>query len=106
MQPIYVAVGLTVTVLALVALLAGSQFAYLSPHARVLATQYGAALAIYVGLGVVTLVCVIYAAARAAGLASLGRKVDLVERSIRRGEAGDPELAGQMQDEDRGDFKP
>ena len=105
MQPIYVAVGLTVTVLALVALLAGPQFAYLSPHARVIATQYGAALATYVGLGVVTLVVVLYAAARAMGLADLGRKVDLVERSIRRGEAGDPELAEQMQQQERGDFQ-
>ncbi len=34
----------------------------------------------------------LYGAARAAGLADLGRRVDLVERSVRRGE-GDPELA-------------
>ena len=38
------------------------------------------------------------------GLADLGRKVDLVERSIRRGAGGDPELAGQMQHQDRGEF--
>ena len=38
MQPIAVAVGLTVTILALTALLAGPQFAYLAPHTRVLLT--------------------------------------------------------------------
>ena len=58
MQPIAVAVGLTVTILALTALLAGPHVAYLAPHTRVLAT------------------------ARVLGLTDLGRKVDLVERSI------------------------
>ena len=51
-----------------------------------------------------SLIVAIYATARAAGLADLGRKVDLVERSIRRGAGGDPELAGQMQHQDRGEF--
>ena len=46
----------------------------------------------------------LYTSARAAGLADLGRKVDLVERSIRRGD-GDPELADQMQHQDRGEFQ-
>ena len=105
MQPIYVAVGLTVTILALTALLAGPQFAYLAPHSRILATQYWLPLATYGGLSIVTLVCVIYASARAMGLADLGRKVDLVERSIRRGAGGDPELAEQMQQQERGDFQ-
>ena len=105
MQPIAVAVGLTVTILALTALLAGPQFAYLAPHSRVLATQYWPQLATYGGLSIVTLVFVIYASARAMGLADLGRKVDLVERSIRRGAGGDPELAEQMQQQARGDFQ-
>ena len=105
MQPIYVAVGLTVTILALTALLAGPQFAYLAPHSRILVTQYWPQLVAYGGLSVVTLVFVLYAAARAMGLADLGRKVDLVERSIQRGAGGDPELAEQMQQQDRGDFQ-
>ena len=40
MQPITVALGLTVTVLALTALLVGPQFEYLAPHTRVLVTEY------------------------------------------------------------------
>ena len=36
MQPIAVAVGLTVTILALTALLAGPHVSYLAPHTRVL----------------------------------------------------------------------
>ncbi len=105
MQPITVALGLTVTVLALTALLAGPAFAFLAPHTRVLVFEYWPALAAYGALAVVSLVVALYATARAAGLADLGRKVDLVERSIRRGAGGDPELAAQMQQQDRGDFE-
>ena len=105
MQPITVALGLTVTVLALTALLAGPQLAYLAPHTRVLVFEYWPALAAYGALAVVSLVVALYATARAAGLADLGRKVDLVERSIRRGAGGDPELAGQMRQQERGDFE-
>ena len=105
MQPIAVAVGLTVTILALTALLAGPQFAYLAPHTRVvLLAAYWPSLTAYSTLAVLTLIVALYATARAAGLADLGRKVDLVERSIRRGAGGDPELAEQMQQQDRGDF--
>ena len=105
MQPITVALGLTVTLLALAALLAGPAFAFLAPHTRVLVFEYWPALAAYGALAVVSLVVALYATARAAGLADLGRKVDLVERSIRRGAGGDPELAEQMQQQDRGDFE-
>ena len=105
MQPITVALGLTVTLLALAALLAGPSFAFLAPHTRVLVFEYWPALAAYGGLAVVSLVVALYTTARAAGLADLGRKVDLVERSIRRGAGGDPELAGQMRQQERGDFE-
>ena len=105
MQPITVALGLTVTLLALAALLAGPSFAFLAPHTRVLVFEYWPALAAYGGLAVVSLVVALYVTARAAGLADLGRKVDLVERSIRRGAGGDPELAGQMRQQERGDFE-
>ena len=104
MQPIAVAIGLTVTILALTALLAGPHFAYLVPYTRVVATQYWPVLTAYGAAGVLTLAVTIYATARVLGLADLGRKVDLVERSIRRGAGGDPELAEQMQQQDRGDF--
>ena len=105
MQPIHVALGLTATVLALIALVGGEQVAYLLPHSRVLAALYWPQLAAYGGLAVAGFVFLLYAAARAMGLADLGRKVDLVERSIRRGAGGDPELAQQMRQQERGDFQ-
>ena len=104
MQPITVAVGLTVTILALTALLVGPHVAYLAPYTRVLVTESWPILTVYSTLAVMTLIVAIYATARALGLADLGRKVDLVERSIRRGAGGDPKLAEQMQHQDRGEF--
>ena len=54
---------------------------------------------------IVSLMAVIYAAARALGLADLGLKVDLMERSIRRGGGrGQTELAEKLGQEDRGQF--
>ena len=46
----------------------------------------------------------IYAAARALGLADMGLKVDLMERTIRRGSGGQTELADKLGQEDRGEF--
>ena len=105
MQPITVAVGLTVTLLALTVLLCLPEFVYLAPHTRVLAARYWPPLTAYGALAILTFLVALYTGARAAGLADLGRKVDLVERSIRRGAGGDPELAEQMQQQDRGDYQ-
>ena len=74
MQPIAVAVGLTVTILALTALLAGPHVAYLALHTRVLVTEYWPSLTVYSALAVVTLIVAIYATARAVGLATSGGK--------------------------------
>ena len=46
----------------------------------------------------------LYSGARLLGLADMGRKVDLMERSIRRGEGGQSELAGKMEQEERGEY--
>ena len=46
----------------------------------------------------------LYSGARLLGLADMGRKVDLMERSIRRGEGGQLELAEKMEQEERGEY--
>ena len=74
MQPIAVAVGLTVTILALTALLAGPQFAYLAPHTRVLLTEYWPALTAYSTLAVLTLIVALYATPARPGLRTSGEK--------------------------------
>ena len=65
--------------------------------------DHGFAMALHVALAVAAVAAAIYAVARAAGLSDLGRRVDLVERSVRRGE-GDPELARALKSDAEGDW--
>ena len=95
MQPWRVSAGLTAALAGLAILLLGSRLEYLAPFWRVIFADYGASIAVYLGLVLVTIAAILYGVARAVGLADLGRKVDLVERSIRRGE-GDQELAAAL----------
>ena len=104
MQPWKISIGLTAIILALALMLAGESFAYLKPYFWILLTDYWQPVAWYGGLALVTLMAVLYGAARALGLAGMGRKVDLMERSIRRGEGGQTELAEKLEQEDRGQF--
>ena len=104
MQPWKVSVGLTAVIGALALMVGGERFAYLQPHLQIIVTDYWMPVAWYGGLAVVTLMAVIYAAARALGLADLGLKVDLMERSIRRGSSGQTELAEKLGQEARGQF--
>ena len=96
MQPWKVSVGLTVTVAGLAAILLTGQLEYLAEFRRVILADYGLVISLYLGLALATLVAVFYWAARALGLGDLGKKVDLVERSVRRGE-GNRELAEALQ---------
>ena len=104
MQPWKISIGLTAIILAVALMLAGESFTYLKPYFSIIVTDYWMPVAWYGGLAVVTLMVVIYSAARALGLADMGRKVDLMERSIRRGEGGQIELAEKLEQEDRGQF--
>ena len=104
MQPWKVSAGLTLTVAGLALLFVGSRLEYLSPFWRVILSGYGVSIAAHLGLALVTVAAILYGAARAAGLADLGRKVNLVERSIRRGE-GDHELAEALQQDAKGEWE-
>ena len=91
MQPWKISVGLTVTVAGLAAIFLTGRLEYLAEFRRVILADYGLVIALYLGLALATLAAIFYSAARALGLGDLGKKVDLVERSVRRGE-GDREL--------------
>ena len=104
MQPWKISVGFTAIILAVAAMVGGEHFAYLQSHFQIIAVDYWMSLAWHGGLAIVSLMAVIYAAARALGLADLGLKVDLMERSIRRGGGGTTELAKKLGQEERGQF--
>ena len=105
MQPWKISVGFTAIILAVAAMVGGEHFAYLEPHFQVIFARYWTGLAWHGGLLILTLMAAIYAFARALGLADLGLKVDLMERSIRRGGGrGQTELAEKLGQEERGEF--
>ena len=86
------------------ALVLGEELAYLQPYLMVVATDYGVVLGAYGGLALALVAAASYMAARSLGLGDVGRKVSVMERSIRRGEGQDPELAAALQREEAGEF--
>ena len=104
MQPWKISAGLTATIAGSVLLLAGARFDYLAPHWPLILAEHGVTLALHLALALAGLAAAIYAAARTTGLADLGRRVDLAERSVRRGE-GDAELAEALRKDKEGDWE-
>ena len=103
MQPWKISVGLTAALGGSALLLLGRRLEYLAPYGPVILADHGVAIAWHVGLAFATVAAAIYGLARIAGLADLGRRVDLVERSVRRGE-GDPGLADALRRDADGDW--
>ena len=104
MQPWKISTGLTAALAGLGLLLAGSRLEYLAPFWPLILTDHGLAIALHLALGLAAVAAAIYAIARAAGLADLGRRVDLAERSVRRGE-GDPQLADSLRRDAEGEWE-
>ena len=103
MQPWKISAGLTAALAGSTVLLAGPRLGYLAPFWPLTLADYGVSVALHLALALAAVAATIYAIARAAGLADLGRRVDLVERSVRRGE-GDPELARALRSDAEGDW--
>ena len=103
MQPWKISAGLTAALAGSAVLLAGSRLEYLAPFWPLILSDYGVLIALHLALALAAVLPALYAVARAAGLADLGRRVDLVERSVRRGE-GDPELARALKSDAEGDW--
>ena len=104
MQPWRISAGLTAALVGSASLLAGSRLEYLAPFWPLILADYGVLIALHLALALAAVLAALYAVARAAGLADLGRRVDLVERSVRRGE-GDPELARALKSDAEGDWE-
>ena len=103
MQPWKISAGLTAALAGLTVLLAGSRLEYLAPFWSVILADHGLAIAFHLALGLAAVAAALYGVARAAGLSDLGRRGDLAERSVRRGE-GDPDLADALRRDAEGDW--
>ena len=104
MQPWKISAGLTAALAGSVLLLGGARLEYLAPHWPAILAEHGVALALQAVLALAAFAAAIYAVARTTGLADLGRRVDLAERSVRRGE-GDAGLADSLRQDDEGDWE-
>ena len=104
MRPWRVSVGLTMSATALAIVFAWKELEELRPHWRVIVKAYWPWLAGYAGVAAGLSLAVFYTAARVLGLGDLGRKVDVIERTIRRGEGRDPELTAALQRDDEGTY--
>ena len=104
MQPWKISAGLTAALAGSALLIGGSRLDYLAPHWPAILAQHGVALALHAVLALTAVAAAIYSVARATGLADLGRRVDLAERSVRRGE-GDPDLEDALRQDDDGDWE-
>ena len=102
MKPWRVALGVTMTIAALAAWGLWVELAYLRPFWRVLLSDYGWYIGAHGSLALATLATGIYIAARSLSLGAIGRKVDVVERSIRRGAGQDPELSQKLAEDASG----
>ena len=104
MQPWKISAGLTAAIAGSAVLLAGPRFEFLAPFWTVILANHGILIAVHLALALATVAAPIYAIARAAGLADLGQRVDLAERSVRRGE-GDPALTDALRRDAEGDWE-
>ena len=103
MQPWKISAGLTAAIAGSAVLLAGPRLEYLAPYWPLLLADHGLLLSLHLAFALATVAAAIYAVARAAGLADLGRRVDLAERSVRRGE-GDTDLTEALRRDAEGDW--
>ena len=105
MKPWKASVGLTASTAAAGAWVLAAELTYLQPFGRVLLAGYGWYVAAYGGMALAALAAGFYLAARAVGLGAVGRKVDVTEQAIRRGEGQDPALGEALARDDAGDYE-
>ena len=104
MQPWKISAGLTAAIAGSTFVLAGSRLEYLMPFWPTVLADHGIILSLHLVLALAAVAAAIYAVARAAGLADLGRRLGLAERSVRRGE-GDPDLTDALRRDAEGDWE-
>ena len=74
------------------------------PFWPLILAEHGLGLALHLGLALAAVAAGIYVVARTTGLADLGSRVDLAERSVRRGE-GDSDLTEALRRDAEGDWE-
>ena len=104
MQPPWkIASGLAIALGALLGAVLVRRFDYLAPYTSYIVAEHWLGILVHFGAAVAAIGVAAGALARSLGLVDIGRKVDVIERSIRRGD-GSPELGRLLQEEADGTF--
>ena len=103
MQPWKISIGLGIAIGGLAVAYLGSRFAFLAPHADLILAEYWWPVTFHFLAALFVLMALMASVLRSLGLVDVGRKLDLMERSTRRG-AGDQDLARTLHEESEGTF--
>ena len=103
MQPWKIAGGIAVAAGGVLAAVLLKRFAFLAPYADYIMAEHWLPVAVHFGGAVAAIGLAAAALARSLGLVDVGRKVDVIERAIRRGQ-GSPELGRVLREEAEGAF--
>ena len=105
MIPWKVSVGLTASASGVAVWALWAEVEYLRPYWQLVVAEYGWYVGAYSAAAVMSLGVAVYVAARAVTLGTVGRKVGVVERSIRRGASEEAELAAALARDEAGDYR-
>ena len=105
MQPWQVSFGVSLALIAPAMFMLYEELAYLSAYWRLAWAHYGIHLLTVPLMFSLAVIFGVYALARTLVLGDVGSRIDVLDKSIREGRAGDAELSAALQREETGDFE-
>ena len=103
MRPWTISVGLGAAIGAVATAAIAQRWAFLAPYTNLIVVEHWIPVLVHYLAALFGLMAVMAAVLRSLGLVDVGRKLDLMERSTRRGE-GDQDLARTLREESEGTF--
>lgn len=104
MDPGRFCVGMTLVVMALTGLVVMAEFDYLAEFWIVLWADHAVRLSLMAAAWLTAVVAGTYQLARVLAFGEVGQRVGLLERAMRRGQGGDPELRDALDREETGQY--
>ena len=104
MDPGRFCVGMTLVVMTLTCVVVMGEFDYLAEFWSVLWADHGVRLTVMALAWLMAVAAGTYQLARVLVLGEVGQRVGLLERAMRRGQGGDPELRDALDREETGQY--
>ena len=104
MTPGRFSLGMTLSILVLGGTAAAVEFGYLSVFRPYVVGEHGLRLGVMASAAFLAVASGTYQLARVLALGEVGDRVELLERTMRRGKGGDPELREALAREESGDY--